>query len=118
MCKYEQLEVMNLDQISSSIQDTYTNFVLNKVNESCLRIAVITGEYRWHYHETCDEMFIVLEGELFIDFQDRPTIALKPHDVITIPKGVVHRTRALQRTVNLCFEHLDGDTVFIDESAH
>lgn len=111
----EKQTLINLQAISQEIQDQYQNFVVSEVNESCLRLAVFTGEYEWHYHPQSDELFIVLEGELLIDFKDRETVSLLPHDMITIPAGVVHRTRSLVRTVNLCFEHTDADTVFVQE---
>lgn len=109
----QELEVVNLSQLSGSVEEQYRNVVVSTVNESCLRLAVFTGEYQWHYHPTSDELFIVLEGELLIDFQDHDTVSLKANDSITIPAGVVHRTRSNVRTVNLCFEHTDADTVFI-----
>ncbi len=115
MSDFKQLEVINLDKLSNGIQETYKNFVINQVNESCLRMAVFTGEYPWHFHASSDEMFMVLEGELIIDFKDRETVSLRPHEIITIPAGVIHRTRTIQRTVNLCFELLEGDTTFVSE---
>jgi mannose-6-phosphate isomerase-like protein (cupin superfamily) len=114
MRNYEPLEVINLDKLSNDIQETYKNFVINQVNNSCLRMAVFTGEYPWHFHASSDEMFMVLEGELIIDFKDRNTVNLRPHEIITIPAGVIHRTRSNLRTVNLCFELLDGDTTFVN----
>jgi mannose-6-phosphate isomerase-like protein (cupin superfamily) len=104
-------QVLNLTGLSSSIQDIYSNYAVSEVNESCLRLAVITGEYPWHSHPGSDELFLVLEGELFIDFRDSPTLSLGPMDILTIPAGVVHRTRAVKRTVNLCFEHTNANTV-------
>lgn len=108
-----KLEVFNLQELSQSVQEAYRNWMVGQVNESCLRLAVFTGEYPWHYHPLSDELFIVLEGELFIDFQDQETAILKPYDTLTIPAGVIHRTRSTQRTVNLCFEHTNADTTFI-----
>jgi mannose-6-phosphate isomerase-like protein (cupin superfamily) len=115
MRDFDQLEVINLDKLKNEIQETYKNFVINKVNDSCLRMAVFTGEYPWHFHASSDEMFMVLEGELVIDFKDRKTVNLKPHEIITIPAGVIHRTRSNLRTVNLCFELLEEDTTFVNE---
>ncbi|WP_442604166.1 cupin domain-containing protein [Paenibacillus sp. KN14-4R] len=109
----QPLEKSNLLAMSNRVEETYRNFVVSHVNESCLRLAVIEGEYLWHFHPTSDELFIVLEGELFIDFQEQETVSLKAYDQITIPAGVVHRTRAVVRTVNLCFEHTDANTEFI-----
>lgn len=77
-------------------------------------MAVFQGIYRWHHHPDCDELFLVLEGELCIDFTDGTTATIRPSEIDTVPAGVVHRMRAQVRTVNLCFEQLDGETVFVD----
>jgi len=55
-------------------------------------------------HDDTDEFFLVLEGELLLDFEDRVTVSLKPHQGYTVPTGVVHRTRAPVRTAILMVE--------------
>ena len=67
----------------------------------------IYGEYDWHYHSNSDE--------LLIDFEDGETAVLKPNDSILIPACKIHRTRALKRTVNLCFEHIEADTIKVEQ---
>lgn len=79
-----------------------------------MRLSVFTGEYDWHHHPDSDELFIVLEGELLIDFKDKETAVLKANDSLLIPKGTVHR-RSYVRTVNLCVEHTQAKTVIIEE---
>jgi mannose-6-phosphate isomerase-like protein (cupin superfamily) len=91
-------------ELADRIREDYRNFPLVKVNGHCVRIAVMTGEYRWHRHPGSDECFLVLEGELQIDLDDSSTVVLKPGRLFNIPAGVRHRTRARVRTVNLCFE--------------
>ncbi|WP_242219661.1 cupin domain-containing protein [Bacillus cereus group sp. BfR-BA-01380] len=108
------MEKINLLELTKAITEQHKNFVVSNVNNHCLRIAVFTGEYEWHYHSNSDELFIVLEGELLIDFQDKETAILKSNDSILIPAGTIHRTRALKRTVNLCFENLEADTVIVE----
>ncbi|MFS0783192.1 cupin domain-containing protein [Bacillus sp. 1P06AnD] len=86
----------------------YNNSVVSQVNDHVLRLAVIDGEFHWHQHET-DELFMVLDGELFIDFENNQTISLKPGEVYTIPAFTQHRTRSNQRTVNICFEKAENN---------
>jgi len=88
--------------------------VLNRVNVSCLRLAVFHGEYRWHHHPTSDELFLVVDGLLEIDLSGGHKLALRPWQAVVIPAGTVHRTRAVGRTVNLTFEALAAETVFVD----
>lgn len=101
------LEKINVSLMTQGISE-YTNFVVAEVNNHVVRAAVINGEFHWHKHEDCDELFMVIEGELFIDLEDR-TVSLKPGEMFTVPKNVLHRTRSLERTVNLVFEKADND---------
>jgi mannose-6-phosphate isomerase-like protein (cupin superfamily) len=73
------------------------------VNESVVRLGVVEGEYHWHKHNNDDEFFYVVEGHFLIDLQDR-TIELSPRQGVVIPKGVMHRPRAPQRSVILMVE--------------
>jgi mannose-6-phosphate isomerase-like protein (cupin superfamily) len=74
------------------------------VNGSVVRLGVFQGEYHWHKHDEDDEFFHVLEGALLIDLEGR-TVELAPGQGMAVPKGVVHRTRALCRTVVLMVEN-------------
>jgi len=106
---------INLKELSQRITEDYKNVIVNEVNESCLHLAVMTATYPWHRHPESDELFLVLEGELIIEFKDHEAVTLQPYDIFTIPAGVIHRTRCLQRTVNLCFEQTEATTEFINE---
>lgn len=111
--RYPPLQVIDLAGESGSITESYRNLVLSKVNQHCLRLGVIEGTYPWHVHPESDELFLVLEGALIIEFTDRASLRLGPLQTVTVPAGTVHRTRAEQRTVNLCFESLAAETVFL-----
>lgn len=106
--KNGQLEVINLAQLVQN-QNDYMNFIVSEVNDHALRIAVINGDFHWHKHEDCDELFYVLEGELFIDIEGKETVSLKPGEIFTVPANTMHRTRSNERTVNLCFEKSIND---------
>ena len=64
-------------------------------------------DFHWHSHDRSDELFYVIEGKLFVDFADK-TEEVLPGELITVPKGIKHRTRADYRTIMLCFEHKDN----------
>ena len=68
-----------------------------------IRLGIVQGEFHWHKHDRDDEFFFVLEGRLLIDLQDR-TIELGPGQGATVPKSVLHRPRAPQKTVMLMVE--------------
>jgi mannose-6-phosphate isomerase-like protein (cupin superfamily) len=104
--KYDHLELVDVPAIVKANQHKWFNQTLTKVNDSVVRVAIIEGEYHWHKHDNDDEFFFVLEGQLLIDLEDK-TIALNPWEGFTIPKGVVHRTRAIVKTVMLMVETSD-----------
>jgi mannose-6-phosphate isomerase-like protein (cupin superfamily) len=104
--RYPALEVIDLPQIVDEVRDRWFNQTLCKVNDSVVRLGVMQGEYHWHKHDDLDEFFYVVDGEFLIDLQDR-TIALQPRQGFVVPKGVVHRTRAPEKTVILMVEGAD-----------
>jgi mannose-6-phosphate isomerase-like protein (cupin superfamily) len=109
------LEVADLVGEGAAVTESYRNMVITRVNDSCLRLSVFEEVYRWHYHPTSDELFVVVSGCLAIDLEGGREIQLQPWHCVTIPAGVRHRTRAIGRTMNLCFEKLGAETVFLDQ---
>lgn len=96
--------------LESATADNYDNHPIARVNDHEVRISTMTEAYHWHCHPDSDESFLALEGGLFIDFDDR-TIELRPGQMITVNRGVRHRTRpAGTRSVNLTFERADAQS--------
>jgi mannose-6-phosphate isomerase-like protein (cupin superfamily) len=101
--KYQSLEVIDVQKLVDSVTDRWYNQTLCKVNESVVRLGVMQGEYHWHKHDDLEEFFYVIDGEFLIDLEDR-TVALQPRQGFVVPKGIVHRTRAPEKTVILMVE--------------
>jgi mannose-6-phosphate isomerase-like protein (cupin superfamily) len=101
--KFGGLELIDVNALAEASKEKWFNQTLTKVNGSVVRLGVIEGEFHWHKHDNDDEFFYVVEGLLLMDLEGR-TIELKPGQGITVPKGVLHRTRAPQRTVILMVE--------------
>jgi mannose-6-phosphate isomerase-like protein (cupin superfamily) len=98
------LETIDVQALAQACAFKWFNQTLCQVNGSVVRIGVIEGEYHWHKHDDDDEFFYVVEGKLLIDLEDR-FVELAPQQGFVVPKGVVHRTRAPQRTVILMVEN-------------
>ncbi len=101
--KFGQLRKFDVAAEAAAVEPWF-NQTLTTVNDAVVRLGVVQGEFHWHKHDTEDEFFLVLEGELEIDIEDGETIVLGPSHGVTIPKGVVHRPRAAERTVMLMVE--------------
>jgi mannose-6-phosphate isomerase-like protein (cupin superfamily) len=100
---YAPLEIIDEKAIADACQHQWFNQTLCRVNDSVVRLGVVQGEYHWHKHDADDEFFYIVEGRLFIDLEDR-TLELGPRQGTVIPKGVMHRPRAPERTVMLMAE--------------
>jgi hypothetical protein len=101
---HKPLQLIDEKALADDCKFTWYNQTLCKVNDSVVRLGVVEGEYHWHKHEEDDEFFYVVEGQLLIDLEDR-TVELSPRQGFVVPKGVMHRTRALIRTVILMVEN-------------
>jgi len=101
--KFQHLQCIDIAEMVKQCKDKWFNQTLTIVNDSVVRLAICEGEYHWHKHNNDDEFFFVLEGQLLIDLEDR-IIELNPNQGVTIPKGLMHRTRAPKKTVLLTVE--------------
>jgi len=97
------LEVIDEKTLSDASKPWF-NQTHCQVNTSVVRVGVIQGEYHWHKHDNDDEFFYIVEGRLLIDLEGR-TVDLAPRQGFVVPKGVLHRTRAPERTVILMVEN-------------
>jgi len=101
---YKPLEIVDEQKLADECEFKWYNQTLCKVNESVVRLGVFQGEYHWHKHDQDDEFFYVVEGHLLIDLEGR-TVTLEPRQGFVVPRGILHRTRAMQRTVVLMVEN-------------
>ena len=102
--KFQPLELVDLAPLIDSVKHPWYNQTLAKVNGSVVRLGVMQGEYHWHKHDDDDEFFYVVEGLFCVDLEDG-VVELKPRQGFTVPKGVVHRTRAPVRSIILMIEN-------------
>ncbi|MFX0018998.1 MAG: cupin domain-containing protein [Promethearchaeota archaeon] len=101
--KYQPLEIIDIPQLIEESTSNWQNLSLCNVNDSVIRLGILEGVFHWHKHEKEDEFFFVIEGILLIDLEDK-VVELKSNQGFTIPRGVMHRTRAPSRTSILMIE--------------
>jgi mannose-6-phosphate isomerase-like protein (cupin superfamily) len=101
---YEPLQLIDIQSLVDQCTDQWYNQTLCQVNDSVVRLGILQGEYHWHKHDKEDEFFFTLEGKLIIDLEGHESIELHPHQGYVVPKGVVHKTRAPEKTVVLMIE--------------
>jgi mannose-6-phosphate isomerase-like protein (cupin superfamily) len=102
---YKPLEIVEEKKLADECAFQWYNQTLCQVNGSVVRLGVFIGEYHWHKHDEDDEFFYVIEGQLLIDLEGC-TVRLHPRQGFVVPKAVMHRTRAPERTVVLMVENV------------
>lgn len=101
--KYDHQTLIDVPTIVRECKEKWFNQTLCQVNESVVRLGILHGEFHWHKHEEEDEFFFVLSGKLYIDLEGR-TVELGSQQGFTVSKGVMHNTRAPEKTVVLMVE--------------
>ncbi len=112
--RFAAMTVVDLQGLQREVSERYKNQVLLNANGECMRLSVFEGEYRWHLHPGTDELFLVIGGELHIEFESMPAVVLREWQCLVVPAGTVHRTHAVGRTVNITFEQQGAQTIFVD----
>jgi len=81
---------VNFQDKLSKFSDHWSPRVIAQMNDVQFKLVKVAGEFVWHDHPDTDEVFIVIEGSLSIEFRDR-TETLTPGEMLVIPKGVEHK---------------------------
>ncbi|MFL6721020.1 MAG: cupin domain-containing protein [Sphingomonas sp.] len=112
--RFEPLTRIDVGEIRGAVTQGWFNQTLCRVNDSVVRLGVVEGEFHWHKHDKQDEFFYVVSGRLFVDVEGGGSVELLPEQGYTVPRGIVHRTRAPERTAMLMVESVGvvptGDT--------
>src|SRR5215468_5079954 len=77
--------------------------VIAEMNDYQFKVVKLQGDFVWHHHEGTDETFIVLEGEMRIDFKDG-AVHLSAGEMFVVPKGVEHKPYAEKEVKLLLIE--------------
>lgn len=83
------MEKVNLAQKFSLFEEHWSPKIAGEINDSYVKLVKFKGEFVWHHHETEDEMFLVVKGNLVIKLRDRD-VQLKEGEFLIIPHGVEH----------------------------
>ena len=84
---------INLKEKLSKFSDHWTPKIIAEMNDYQFKLVKIKGDFVWHDHADTDEVFIVLEGKMTIEFEDE-TVELNEGDMYVVPKGIQHKPHA------------------------
>ena len=97
------MEKINLAEKLALIQDHWNPRVVADLNGQQVKLVKLQGTFVWHHHEEEDELFLVVNGRLRMDFRDRD-VWLGPGEMIVVPHGVEHCPHADDEVAVLLFE--------------
>lgn len=86
-------ESINILQKFSLFDEQWQPKVVAEMNDYQFKVSRLQGDFIWHEHQDTDETFIVIEGELRIDFRDG-AVQMGAGEMFVIPRGVEHKPYA------------------------
>jgi len=94
---------INLNDKFGLFNDHWRPKVVAALNGQEVKIIKVKGEFPWHRHDHEDELFLVVRGQLTMQFRDKQEV-LGPGEFIVVPRGVEHRPVATGETSIMLFE--------------
>ena len=94
---------INFGQKLGLIHDQWQPRVVAEMNDYQFKLVKLEGDFIWHDHKDTDETFIVLDGELRIDFRDG-AVTIRAGEMFVVPKGVEHKPFAEREVKMLLIE--------------
>lgn len=89
------MKKINLEEKFAKFNEHWTPKIITELNDYQIKIVKVEGDFVWHDHSDTDEFFLVIEGTLFIEFEEE-TMELNAGELYVVPKGVQHRPYALE----------------------
>jgi mannose-6-phosphate isomerase-like protein (cupin superfamily) len=83
-------EPINFTGKFGKFSDYWAPKVIAEMNDYQFKLVKIQGEFVWHKHTDTDEVFVVLDGEMAIEFRDG-RVEMKTGEMFVVPKGVEHK---------------------------
>ena len=87
------MDTINLKDKLAKFSDHWSPKVIAELNDYQFKLVKIQGEFLWHNHPDTDEVFIVIEGSMNIEFENE-TVQLNEGEMLVVPKGVEHKPYA------------------------
>jgi len=97
------MDKVNLENKFSQFDEHWQPKIVGELNGQYVKLAKLKGKFVWHQHETEDEMFMVIKGQLLIKLRDRD-VTLNPGEFFIIPRGVEHIPIAEEEVQVMLFE--------------
>jgi mannose-6-phosphate isomerase-like protein (cupin superfamily) len=97
------LQAINLQRKFALFTEQWSPKVIAEMNDYQFKLVKLEGDFIWHDHKDTDETFIVIEGNLRIDFRDG-FVHVAAGEVFVVPRGVEHKPYAEKEVKALLIE--------------
>ena len=97
------MEKINLREKFGRFSEQWHPKIVAELNGQYIKLARLQGEFVWHHHEHEDELFLVVQGRLVIEFRDG-RVELEPGEMVVVPSGVEHRPVAQDEALVMLLE--------------
>ena len=97
------MEKVNVAEKLALFSDYWNPRIVAELNGQLVKVVKLKGPFVWHQHAGEDEMFLVVQGDLRMEFRDR-AVELGVGEFIVVPRGVEHRPVAEDEVAVLLFE--------------
>ena len=84
------LDKINLKEKLSKFSEYWSPRIIAEMNDYQFKLVKVKGEFIWHEHKDTDEVFIVIEGKMRIEFRNG-VVYLSTGEMFVVPKGVEHK---------------------------
>jgi mannose-6-phosphate isomerase-like protein (cupin superfamily) len=84
---------VNLNEKLALFSDHWAPKIIAQMNNYHIKLVKVQGDFVWHSHPETDEVFLVLNGELRIDFRDGH-VTLRAGELYVVPRGIEHKPYA------------------------
>ena len=98
-------DVVSIGERLATITSHWRPKLIAELNGQAVKLSRLTGEFIWHRHDDADELFLVLEGTLRLEFRDGERV-VGPGELLVVPAGMEHRPVADSEVAVLLFEPL------------
>jgi mannose-6-phosphate isomerase-like protein (cupin superfamily) len=83
-------EAINIKDKFGKFSEQWSPKIIAQMNDYHFKLARVKGYFTWHDHKDTDEVFLVIKGELRIDFKDG-SVTIREGEMFVVPKGVEHK---------------------------
>ncbi len=97
------IQKVNLQEKFNTFSEYWNPKIVGELNHQFVKIAKFKNEFIMHQHEHEDELFLVVQGTLFMELDDK-TLKINPGEFVIIPKGTNHKPYAKEEVHVVLFE--------------